>query len=82
MKDLLILTFLAFLVGCSSPEGKAAALMETARFEETQGNKSSANEIKKMIVEKFPRTPTADQAKKELEKGLAPKPAVDDTSFF
>ena len=57
-----------FLVGCAD---KAKEMYETAQFEEKQFNKSHATELYRQIVQKYPDSPYASQAKSrlaELEK--------------
>ena len=56
------------LVGCGD---KAKDLYDTAQFEEKQFNKPHATQLYRQIIEEFPNSPYANQAKSrlaELEK--------------
>jgi outer membrane protein assembly factor BamD (BamD/ComL family) len=59
---------LLLLAGCGD---KAKEIYETAQFEEKQSNKPHATKLYRQIVEQFPDSPYASQAKghlAELEK--------------
>ena len=59
---------LLLLVGCGD---KAKELYDTAQFEEKQFNKPHATQLYRQIIEEFPNSPYANQAKSrlaELEK--------------
>jgi outer membrane protein assembly factor BamD (BamD/ComL family) len=59
---------LLLLVGCGD---KAKDLYDTAQLEEKQFNKPHATELYRQIVEQYPNSPYASQAKNrlaELEK--------------
>lgn len=67
-KILLCLCLAALLTGCGD---KAKDLYETAQFEEKQFNKPHATKLYRQIVEQYPNSPYAGQAKNrlaELEK--------------
>jgi TolA-binding protein len=64
MKALLVsrILLLALLNGCSSPEKKAAELLETALFEEKQNNREHAAKLYDEILTKYPASPAANTA--------------------
>ena len=67
-KIFLVGCFAVLLAGCSD---KAKEMYETAQFEEKQFNKPHATKLYRQIVEKYPDSPYASQAKTrltELEK--------------
>lgn len=71
-KRLLILTMLgiALLTGCAGEKGKEQ--METAQFEEKQGNREHAVKLYNEVVQKFPGSDNASKAAarlSELNKG-------------
>jgi outer membrane protein assembly factor BamD (BamD/ComL family) len=53
---------LALLAGCSSGEKQAAELLDTARFEEKQGNLDHAARLYGEILTKHPSSPAARDA--------------------
>lgn len=66
---------LATLAACSG--GGAAQLLETARFEEVQRNLPHARKLYREILDKYPGTPQAEEARARLsaigdEDGQAP----------
>ena len=69
----LILT-LVLLAGCSSGEKKAADLLETARFEEKQGNFEHASKLYTEILRKYPSTPSAKDAATRMAELKQKKP--------
>lgn len=69
----MILT-LALLAGCSSGEKKAAELLETARFEEKQGNREHATKLYDEILKKYPSSPAARDAAARMGELKQQKP--------
>lgn len=68
MRRLLAVCLLPLLLGCGD---KAKDLYDTAQFEEKQFNKPHATKLYRQIVEEYPNSPYANQAKArlaELEK--------------
>jgi len=68
LRMFLVVFLVFFLIGCAD---KAKEMYETAQFEEKQFNKQHATELYRQIVEKYPDSPYASQAKSrlaELEK--------------
>jgi TolA-binding protein len=61
-RNITIVLTLALLVGCSSGEKKAAELLETARFEEKQGNTEHATKLYDEIIKKYPSSPATKDA--------------------
>jgi TolA-binding protein len=57
-----IVLVLALLAGCSSGEKQAAELLDTARFEEKQGNLDHAARVYGEILTKYPSSPAARDA--------------------
>ncbi len=53
------------LVGC--PGGGAQEMLETAQLEEVQDNLENARKIYRKIVEQYPDSPQADEARGRLE---------------
>ena len=54
---------LLLLVGCGD---KAKELYDTAQFEEKQFNKPHATQLYRQILEEYPNSPYANQAKSRL----------------
>jgi TolA-binding protein len=70
-----IITILAIALltaGCSS-EKKSAELLDTARFEEKQNNTGHAVKLYEEIIQKYPDSAAAKNAKTRLEE-LKKKP--------
>lgn len=68
MRRFLAASLFLLLVGCGD---KAKDLYDTAQLEEKQSNKTHATKLYRQIVEKYPDSPYANQAKTrlaELEK--------------
>jgi TolA-binding protein len=68
MRRLLAACLLLLLVGCGD---KAKDLFDTAQLEDKQNNRPHATILYRQIVEKYPDSPYANQAKSrlpELEK--------------
>jgi len=68
MRGFLAACRLLLLVGCGD---RAKDLYDTAQFEENQNNRPHAMKLYRQIVEEYPGSPYADQAKSrlaELEK--------------
>jgi len=68
LRILLVAGYVALLAGCGDG---AKELFDTAQFEEKQFNKPHATELYRRIVEQYPNSPYAGQAKArlaELEK--------------
>jgi outer membrane protein assembly factor BamD (BamD/ComL family) len=68
MRRFLAAGLLLLLVGCGD---KAKDLYDTAQLEEKQNNRPHATKLYRQIVEKYPDSPYANQAKArltELEK--------------
>ncbi len=59
--------FLLSFSACSNPEAQSLKLYETAQFEEEQFNIKHATELYEEILEKYPESASADQAKKRLK---------------
>lgn len=67
MRRLIVFSLLAlsfFLAGCRD---KAAELYDTARLEEQQFNNAHAAQLYREIVEKYPDSPQAGEARQRLE---------------
>jgi hypothetical protein len=60
---LLVLCFALSLAGCGD---RAKELYETAQFEEKQTNDEHAGKLYREIIEKYPDSPYAAQAKARL----------------
>ena len=60
---LLVLCLALFLAGCGD---RAKELYETAQFEEKQTNAEHAGKLYREIIEKYPDSPYAAQAKSRL----------------
>jgi hypothetical protein len=76
MRTLLVAGALVALLGACSGGG-AAQLLETARFEEVQRNLPHARKLYREILDTYPGTPQADEARARLaalgaEDGEAP----------
>ena len=69
-----LLVILALLAGCSSGEKKAAALLETARFEEKQSNLEHATKLYDEILRNHPSTPAAKEATERMAEIKQQKP--------
>ena len=68
MRRFLVACLFLVLVGCGD---KAKDLFDTAQFEEKQNNRPHATKLYRQIVEEYPDSPYANQAKTrlaELEK--------------
>lgn len=68
LRNLLTIGLIALLAGCGDG---AKELFDTAQFEEKQFNKPHATQLYRRIIEKYPNSPYAGQAKArlaELEK--------------
>jgi TolA-binding protein len=65
---LLITAFCFFFLNCSSEEGRARKLLETARFEEQQNNKSRAQKLYNEILEQYPDTEAAQELRDQKQK--------------
>jgi outer membrane protein assembly factor BamD (BamD/ComL family) len=65
---------LALLAGCTSGEKQAAELLETARFEEKQGNFEHASKLYDEILSKHPASPAAKAAAARMTEIKAKKP--------
>jgi outer membrane protein assembly factor BamD (BamD/ComL family) len=68
MRGFLAVCLLLLLVGCGD---RAKDLFDTAQLEEKQNNRPHATELYRQIVEEYPNSPYANQAKArlaELEK--------------
>jgi Tetratricopeptide repeat len=76
MKVLLInvLLLLVLLAGCASGEKQAADLLETARFEEKQGNLEHATQLYDEILKKCPSSAAAKDATARKAELLQRKP--------
>jgi len=76
MKALLATLILiqALLTGCSSPEKKAAELLETAQFEEKQNNREHAAKLYDEILTKYPSSPAAQTAAARVAELKSKKP--------
>jgi TolA-binding protein len=57
-----LLLFVSILTGCTSGEKKAAELLDTARFEEKQGNLEHATQLYDEILNTYPSSPAAKDA--------------------
>jgi TolA-binding protein len=65
---------LALLAGCPSGEKKAAELLDTARFEEKQGNLEHATKLYGEILAKYPSSPAAKDAAARMGELKLQKP--------
>jgi outer membrane protein assembly factor BamD (BamD/ComL family) len=68
MRRFLLVCLLPLLVGCGD---KAKELYDTAQLEEKQNNKPHTTKLYRQIVEEYPNSPYASQARTrlaELEK--------------
>lgn len=65
---------LVLLAGCSSGEKKAAELLDTARFEEKQGNLEHATKLYDEILKKHPSSPAAKDAAARMGELKLQKP--------
>lgn len=65
---------LALLAGCSSGEKKAAELLDTARFEEKQGNLEHTTKLYDEILKKHPSSPAAKDAAARMAELTQQKP--------
>jgi outer membrane protein assembly factor BamD (BamD/ComL family) len=68
MRGFLAVCLLLLLVGCGD---RAKDLFDTAQLEEKQNNRPHATKLYRQIVEEYPNSPYANQAKArlaELEK--------------
>jgi len=59
---------LGFFTACSSADERAHELYSIAELEEQQRNLEHATQLYKEIIEKYPHTPFADQAKARLQE--------------
>lgn len=68
MRTWIIITFLAaiILTGCTSGDRKAAALLDTAMFEEKQNNFEHASALYVEIIKNHPESPAAKNAAERL----------------
>lgn len=68
MKLIIVLIMLttALLAGCSSGDGRASQLLETAAFEEKQHNFEHAEKLYNEILTAYPRSPSAKDAAQRL----------------
>jgi outer membrane protein assembly factor BamD (BamD/ComL family) len=62
-----VLLSLAILTGCSSGNGLADELLETARFEEKQGNTEHATKLYEEILKKYPSSAASREAGTRME---------------
>jgi TolA-binding protein len=69
-----LVLFLALLAGCASGEKKAEELLETARFEEKQGNLEHASKLYDEILSKHPSSPAAKVAAARMTELKEKKP--------
>lgn len=53
-------------IGCTGDEKRAAALLETAQFEERQFNPKQAEKLYNQILERYPETESAETAQARL----------------
>jgi TolA-binding protein len=72
--SLSLLLLLALLNGCSSPEMKAAELLETAQFEEKQSNREHAAKLYDEILTKYPASQAATAAAARIAELKSKKP--------
>lgn len=64
---IIVAIFFAFVIGgCSG--NKAAELFETAKFEELQNNKEHAAQLYEEIINKYPESEHAKNARERLSK--------------
>lgn len=68
---LFVITCCAF-TACSSGTGKAAELLETARFEEKQSNREHALKLYNEIVSSYPDSPAAREASERIKALASP----------
>jgi hypothetical protein len=73
LAPLFLLTIL-LMAGCSSTDKKAAELLETARFEEKQGNREHSTKLYKEIIRDYAGTPAAKEAAMSMEQLKGSKP--------
>jgi TolA-binding protein len=59
---------LSLFMACSSADERAHELYSIAELEEQQRNLEHATQLYQEIIEKYPHTPFADQAKARLQE--------------
>jgi len=67
LKALFVTILLFSTFSCSNPEGKSAALYETAQFEEQQDNLKHAKALYEEIINLYPKSSLVPKAKERLE---------------
>lgn len=67
LKMLSLMILLFSVLSCSNPEGKSAALYETAQFEEQQDNLKHAKSLYEEIITSYPSSSLVPKAKERLE---------------
>ncbi len=62
-----ILALAVLIASCGTPEEKAERLVEIAAFEERQSNWEHATEVYEVVVEDYPDTEAAAEARRRIE---------------
>ncbi|MAE68997.1 MAG: hypothetical protein CME06_00855 [Gemmatimonadetes bacterium] len=65
---MLAIGFAALLSSCAGSEGKAREMADHAAFEEAQGNIPNATKLYQRVVEKYPDTEAAAEARARLSE--------------